>query len=84
MKLDGSDVNLFYTQLLMIEQEFNYGPGGCKEGKVDPPREFLMRFIRWVASGDEEIDKIITNAVRDWPPPVEYAKRIQCNQLSDF
>ncbi len=80
MQLDDSDVNLYYIQLLMIEQEFNYGPEGCKKGKVEPPREFLMRFIRWVASGEEEIDKIITNAVRNWPPPVKYATRIQNDQ----
>jgi len=77
MKLDDPDVNLYYTQLLMIEQDFNYGPMGCKKGNVDPPREFLMRFIRWVASGDEEIDKIISNAVRNYPPPEKYAKRLQ-------
>jgi len=76
MQLDDADVNFYYMQLLMIEQEFNYGPEGCKKGKVEPPREFLMRFIRWVASGDEEIDKIITNAIRNWPPPVRYAKRL--------
>jgi hypothetical protein len=69
MQLDDPDVNLFYAQLLMIEQEFNYGPQGCKKGKVHPPKEFLMRFIRWVASGEDEIDKIITNAVRNWSPP---------------
>lgn len=76
MQLDNADVNLFYGQLLMIEQEFNYGPKGCKQGKVQPPREFLTRFVRWIASGDEEIDKIITNAVRNWPLPVKYAKRL--------
>jgi len=84
MKLDDPDVNLYYTQLLMIEQEFNYGPTGCKKGKVNPPREFLMRFVRWVASGEEEIDKIITNAVRNWPPPIKYAKRLQYNESMSF
>lgn len=79
MKLDDPDVILYYTQLFMIEQEFNYGPDGCKKGKVEPPREFLMRFIRWVASGEEEIDKIITSAVRNWPPLVRYGKRLQCD-----
>jgi hypothetical protein len=73
MQLDDPDVNLYYTQLLMIEQDFNYGPQGCKKGKVQPPREFLMRFIRWVASG-EEIDKIIFCAVRNKPPPQKYVK----------
>jgi len=77
MKLDGTEVNLYCTQLMMIEQEFNYGPLGCKIGKVNPPREFLMRFIRWVASGDEEIDKIIFNAVRNYPPPSRYSRRIK-------
>jgi len=77
MQLDDPDVNLYYMQLLMIEQEFNYGPDGCKKGKVEPPREFLMRFIRWIASGEEEIDKIITNAVRNWPPPTKYATKIE-------
>jgi len=74
MQLDDPDVNLYYAQLLMIEQDFNYGPHGCKKGKVQPPREFLMRFIRWVASGDEEIDKIIFCAVRNKPPPRKYAQ----------
>lgn len=76
MQLDEPEVNVYLSQLLMIEQEFNYGPNGCKKGKVEPPREFLMRFIRWVASGEDEIDKIITNAVRNWPPPVRYKKRL--------
>lgn len=77
MQLDDADVNIFYGQLLMIEQEFNYGPKGCKQGKVQPPREFLMRFIRWIASGEEEIDKIITNAVRNWPPPIRFKERLK-------
>lgn len=81
MQLDDPDVNLYYAQLLMIEQEFNYGPQGCKKGKVHPPREFLMRFIRWVASG-EEIDRIIFLAVRNIPPPKKYAKRLQDKSIN--
>jgi hypothetical protein len=76
MQLDDPDVTFYYMQLLMIEQEFNYGPLGCKHGKVLPPREFLMRFIRWVASGDEEIDRIIQLAVRNMPAPAKYSKKI--------
>jgi hypothetical protein len=74
MQLDQPDTTLYYMQLLMIEQEFNYGPQGCKEGKVQPPREFLMRFIRWVASDESQIDDIISTAVRNRPPRVRYAK----------
>ena len=72
MQLDEAIVNLVYTQLLMIEQDFNFGPEGTKKSKYDPPRGFLMSFIRWVASGEDEIDKIITNAVRNWPPPTRF------------
>lgn len=72
MQLDDPDVNLYYSQLLMTEQDFNYGPDGCKRSNFDPPRGFLMSFIRWVASGDNEIDRIITAAVRNYPPPAKY------------
>jgi len=74
MQLDGPDVNLYYAQLLMIEQDFNYGPRGCKKSRFDPPRTFLMGFIRWVASGEIDIDKIIFCAVRNKPPPSEYVR----------
>ena len=75
MQLDDPDVNLYYSQLLMIEQDFNYGSEGCKNSKFDPPRAFLMSFIRWVASGDNEIDKIVTVAVRNLPPPEKYKRK---------
>ena len=72
MKLDEATINLVYTQLLMIEQDFNFGPKGTKKSKYDPPRGFLVSFIRWVASEEDEMDKIITNAVRNWPPPIRF------------
>lgn len=72
MQLDEAIVNLVYTQLLMVEQDFNFGPEGTKKSKYEPPRGFLMSFIRWVASGEDEIDKIITAAVRNYPPPVRF------------
>lgn len=71
MQLDGPDVNLFYAQLLMIEQDFNYGPGK-KSSSFDPPRGFLMAFIRWVMSKENQIDKVITAAVRNYPPPKRF------------
>ncbi|MDV3104014.1 hypothetical protein [Thermococcus waiotapuensis] len=73
MELDPSDVSVFYGSLLMAEQDWNYGSLGCKESKLDPPREFLMRFIRWIAQSDYgDIDKIITTAVRNRPAPKRY------------
>lgn len=85
MKLDNADIDLYYTQLLMIEQEFNYGPNGCKHGNVNPPREYLMRFIRWIEWGDAEIDRIVMCAVRNYPPPVKYIARFKpTTPLSTF
>lgn len=84
MQLDESSVNLYCAQLLMIEQDFNFSPG-AKPGisgktprisKLTPPREFLMRYIRWVASGDDEIDKIIFLAVNRKPAPIKYGIKI--------
>lgn len=72
MQLDNCDINMYYAQLLMIEQDFNYGEYGCRESKYDPARGFLMGYIRWIASGDDEIDKVITGAVRNYPPRVKY------------
>lgn len=78
MQLDDPDINLYYTQLLMVEQDFNYGKEGCKQSGVSPPREFLMRFIRWVASGDDEIDRITFVAVAKKPPNKKYHAKISC------
>lgn len=74
MQLDDPEVNLYCLQLLMIEQDFNYGSEGCKKSKFKPPRNFLMSFIRWIASEDSEIDRIIFTAVRNYPPPPKYKK----------
>jgi hypothetical protein len=60
MQIDEAAVNVYYTQLLMIEQDFNYGPRGCKASNYDPPRGYFMGFIRWIASS-VEIDKVIFN-----------------------
>lgn len=84
MRLDEPSVNLYCAQLLMIEQDFNFSQG-AKPGisgkiptvsKFKPPREFLMRFVRWVASGDDEIDKIIFLAVTRKPAPNKYSKKL--------
>jgi len=38
-------------------------------------RDYLMRFIRWLASGDSTIDRIISAAVRNYPAPLRYANK---------
>jgi len=73
MHLDEAEVNLYVAQLLMIEQDFNFGPGAPKKSKLDPPREYLMRFLRWIAAGDTQIDRIIFAAAgRRYPAPKKY------------
>lgn len=75
MMLDEAEANLYYAQLLMIEQDINYGPDSEKPSKLSPPRDYLMRFIRWVAAGDTQIDRIIFAAAgRKYPAPEKYSK----------
>lgn len=77
MKFDEPIINLYYSQLLMIEQDINYGPGSERQSRLDPPREYLMRFIRWTADEKAEIDKIIFAAAgRRYPAPVRYSTPI--------
>lgn len=75
MKFDSPETNLYCAQLFFIEQDLNYGPDGSKKSKLNPPREYTMRFIRWVLSGDNQIDRIIFAAAgRRYPAPTRYAK----------
>jgi hypothetical protein len=77
MKFDSPEVNLYYAQLLLIEQDFNFSPPSKKVSRLNPPREYLMRFIRWVASGDDLIDRVIfAGAGRKYPAPERYSKRL--------
>lgn len=77
MELDEGEVNLYIAQLLMIEQDFNFGPDAPKKSKLNPSREYLMRFIRWVAAGDTQIDRIIFAAAgRKYPAPQRYSNPI--------
>jgi hypothetical protein len=71
MQLEKLDVNMVCAQLLMIKQEFNYGPGK-RETAYDPARGYLMAYIRWVLSNKNEIDKIITAAVKEYIPPEKF------------
>jgi hypothetical protein len=80
MQLDEAEVNVYVIQLLLIEQDFNYGPGAPKTSKLEPPREFLMRFIRWVATGDTQIDRILSGAARNYPAPNRYSKPLNFDE----
>jgi hypothetical protein len=71
MQLEKLDVNMVCAQLLMIKQEFNYGPDK-RETAYDPARGYLMAYIRWVLSNKNEIDKIVTAAVKEYIPPEKF------------
>ncbi len=73
MQLDSLDINMVLAQLLMIKQEFNYGPEK-RETAYDPARGYLMAYIRWVLSEKNEIDKIVTAAVKEYMPPESFDK----------
>lgn len=64
MSLDPTLVDVCLAQLFMCEQEICY-----TDGKVKPPRAYLMGYIRLVRSGKVEIDKLLWNSIRH-PPPI--------------
>jgi hypothetical protein len=66
MELDPVLINVCCAQMFMAEQDINY-----TKGKIKPPRSFLMGYIRFVKSGEENIDKILWNSIRH-PPREEF------------
>ncbi len=73
MQLDGLDINLMCAQLLMVKQDINYGPGK-RNTSYTPARGYLMAFIRWVLSCKNQIDEVVTAAVKDFIPPEKFDK----------
>ena len=66
MQLDSALVNVCCTQLFMAEQDINY-----THGKINPPRSFLMGYIRFIKTKQENIDKILWSSIRH-PPRKEF------------
>ena len=66
MQLDPPLVNVCCTQLFMAEQDINY-----THGKIQPPRSFLMGYIRFIKTKQENIDKILWSSIRH-PPRNEF------------
>ncbi|MBD3312775.1 hypothetical protein GF352_04970 [archaeon] len=63
---DSPYIILCYIQLFMLEQDLNY-----TTGKVQPPRAYLMGYIRFLRTGEQNIDKILWSATRH-PPRVKF------------
>lgn len=68
MQLDTALINVCCAQLFMSEQDINY-----TKGKVQPPRSYLMGYIRQIKLGQENIDKLLWNSIRH-PPKKEFRK----------
>ena len=62
MSLDSALVDVCLAQLFMCEQEICY-----TDGKVKPPRAYLMGYIRMVRHRAEEIDKLLWSSTRHPP-----------------
>lgn len=80
-QIDDADVNAYCTQLMMIEQELNYGPQGKKSSVFTPPREFFMHYIRWVYSQDKPIKYINSQVNGRKIPPRTYNQPITCDDI---
>lgn len=65
-ELDSSLITLCLVQLFMAEQDINY-----THGKVLPPRAFLMGYLRFIKTQEQNIDKVLWSSTRH-PPRVEF------------
>lgn len=65
-ELDSSFITLCLIQLFMSEQDINY-----THGKVQPPRSFLMGYLRFIKTQQQNIDKILWSSTRH-PPRKEF------------
>lgn len=65
---------LCLAQLFMLEQDINY-----TFGKVQPPRSYLMGYIRMIRLKAEELDKLLWSSTRH-PPRVPFRTKNYLNQ----
>jgi hypothetical protein len=69
-KVRGREIEVPVVKIVGKEME-------KKVSNLNPPRDFLMRFIRWTAKGElENIDDIITCAVRNRPADKKFGERL--------
>jgi hypothetical protein len=73
-EIENSLTDLCLTQLFMLEQDINYDFGG-----VQPPRAYLMGYIRMIRLKTEEIDKLLWSSTRH-PPRKEFRSKECLNQ----
>jgi len=69
-QLEPIDTDLYLSQLLMVEQEFNWGKYSPKHSHFDPPYLFFMGYIRMVLVGEWKLG-VILERVKQRKPPLE-------------
>lgn len=71
---EDSFTDLCLAQLFFLEQDINYD-----FGKVQPPRVYLMGYIRMIRLGVDEIDKLLWSSTRH-PPIIKFRDKNCLNQ----
>jgi hypothetical protein len=69
LEIENAFTILCLAQLFMLEQDINYG-----FGKVQPPRAYLMGYIRMIRLGAEEFDKLLWSSTRH-PPRTDFRNK---------
>ena len=73
---ENSFADLCLSQLFFLEQDINYD-----FGKVQPPRVYLMGYIRMIRLDVQEIDKLLWGSTRH-PPRMEFRSKDCLKKLS--
>lgn len=61
-EFDSPIIVLCLIQLFMSEQDINY-----THGKVQPPRAYLMGWLRFIKTQEQNIDKVLWSSIRHAP-----------------
>ena len=76
-ELETSFTDLCLAQLFMLEQEINY-----TFGNVQPPRAYIMGYIRMIRTGKYEIDKLLWAGIRNPPPKKFQQKQVDSSEIN--
>lgn len=73
-EFDPPIIALCLVQLFMAEQDINY-----THGKVQPPRAYLMGWLRFIKTQEQNIDKVLWSSIRH-APRQEFWKNSESSQ----
>ena len=73
-EFDSPLITLGLIQLFMSEQDINY-----THGKIQPPRAYLMGYLRFIKTQEQNIDKVLWSSTRH-PPKIAFWRDWDFNQ----